>query len=117
MESLYFAYYKWIGIGASHCDRGREFLKNHFPEWLKRMVAGRLSNRYIYSNCEKLNMDMEFWKNVGGSLPDWVASVAFIGLALIMFVSFVTTDNNSPVFKLLMLVAGATGAYLYWGRI
>ncbi|MEZ5323783.1 MAG: hypothetical protein R3F19_01760 [Verrucomicrobiales bacterium] len=61
-------------------------------------------------------MNLEFWKNVGGSLPDWVASVAFIGLALLMFITFVTTDNSSPVFKLLILVAAGTGAYLYWGR-
>ncbi|MCB1098538.1 MAG: hypothetical protein KDN22_23400 [Verrucomicrobiae bacterium] len=61
-------------------------------------------------------MNLEFWKNVGDSLPDWVASVAFIGLALLMFITFVTTDNSSPVFKLLILVAVGAGAYFYWGR-
>ena len=59
---------------------------------------------------------MEFWKNVGGSLPDWVATVAFLGLTLLMFITFVTTDNSSPVFKVLILAAVGTGAYLYWGR-
>jgi hypothetical protein len=61
-------------------------------------------------------MDLEFWKKVGDSLPDWVATVAFIGLALLMFITFVTTENSSPVFKLLILVAVGAGAYLYWGR-
>ena len=61
-------------------------------------------------------MNVDFWKNVGGSLPDWVASAAFIGLALLMFVSFITTESNSPVFKILILLGVGTGAYLYWGR-
>ncbi|MDA0811085.1 MAG: hypothetical protein O3C21_01645 [Verrucomicrobia bacterium] len=43
---------------------------------------------------------MKFWKNVGGSLPDWVATVAFLGLTLLMFITFITTDDSSPVFKL-----------------
>jgi len=61
-------------------------------------------------------MNVEFWKHVGDSLPDWVASVAFIGLALVMFISFVTTETNSPFFKFLILIGAGAGAYLYWGR-
>ena len=61
-------------------------------------------------------MSLDFWKNVGGSLPDWVATAAFVGLALLMFVSFIVSESDSPFFKVLILIAVGTGAYLYWGR-
>ena len=61
-------------------------------------------------------MNSEFWQNVDKSLPDWAATVAFVILALIMFVAFVCSENDNPFFKFLLLVAGGAAAYLYWMR-
>jgi hypothetical protein len=49
-------------------------------------------------------------------LPDWAATVIFVSLALIMFVTFVCSETNNPFFKFLALVAGGAAAYLYWLR-
>ena len=61
-------------------------------------------------------MNVEFWNNIGETLPDWAATVAFISLGLIMFVTFVCTETDNSFFKFLMLLAGGTAAYLYWMR-